>query len=143
MKRALARAGDMPWRRIADVRAAGEFASMLIVRKPFRRTLDGLSGFGAVWVLTVDEHGAVHAAVACLDDVDESAATLTVRMPISALDAAVVDIKPYLAYCDAWPETSDETTVIGEEEPSTVDKTETSVTQTATESDARNAQATS
>eukprot|EP00171_Calliarthron_tuberculosum_P018767 IDg18767t1 len=51
MERALARAGDMPWRRIADVQSAGDNACALTLRNAYVRAAGALAGFGGAWVL--------------------------------------------------------------------------------------------
>lgn len=105
MHLALQRAGDMRCRVIADSVVNETHGTTLSLRPPYRRTLIGLTGFDVLWLVLLDHSNALYTTTAQLVQVDEPAALLHLRIPYSTLaHTRIVDIKPYLAYCDAWPQ---------------------------------------
>lgn len=99
---ALRRAGVMPCTTVADATAlepgGPDGGSRLVFRPRFRRALAGLAGFSHVWVITAGE-GGVEASAHEVRALEERAGVATLAGTLA--DGDVVDVKPYLAYCDA------------------------------------------
>lgn len=81
----------------------------LVVHTAFRRALSDVHGFQKLWlVLMAPAHSLVLSlvhVVAC----DTAAGTVVFDSADAISDAAVLDIKPYLPYCEAWPASTAET----------------------------------
>lgn len=108
----LQRAGVMPCTPIADVAQSPSAeerldaeSTRLVFRPDFRRALTGLAGFSHVWLITSGE-GGVRASAHEVRAIDERAGEVIVGG--TGVDGVVVDVKPYLAYCDAGVEGSGE-----------------------------------
>lgn len=96
--RALQRAGKMPWICIADMRG-----SCLTIRKPYRRAVEGLSGFSSIWIVTIRGDDEVHVGAYTMRAVDEKCGCIEFSQDHD-IDGIVVDVKPYLSYSDEWKE---------------------------------------
>lgn len=96
--RALQRAGKMPWTCIADLDG-----SSITIRKEYKRAIEGLRGFSHIWIVSVcgEKLGIGAHAV---HSIDEKVGTIVLKDYSFCTDGVIVDIKPYLSYCDVWQE---------------------------------------
>lgn len=123
--------GAMPWVAIAEVRRRGEGELALVFVKRFVRGLEGVERFSKIWVLAVPEVAAVAQSVdggsdACAGRGWGNDAFVMVLVDVvgrvgrgvrdkevvvvrdgggdaleQLMGATVIDIKPYLSYCEA------------------------------------------
>lgn len=101
----VARAGAAPCHRVADV-ARAEGGLELRFRAEFKAALGGVGGFERAWVVAV-ARGQVRLWLVEVRGVDERAGVVRLGGGGAGLaqergEVAVVDIKPYLPYCEAW-----------------------------------------
>lgn len=121
----VARAGTAPCHRVADVTLVADGVH-LTFRNEFKRALNGADGFEKIWVVVRAPPHARFEGGRCVtgDAEDGQGLYLWLADVVSADDASgivhvrglefvgdkgrigdmtVVDIKPYLPYCEAWP----------------------------------------
>jgi len=103
--RALERAGEMDWVSIGHF-----YENTLVLHKIYRRSIMGLSGFSHAWLILVASHSNtinIRTVAVAMEKVEERNGLIKfdVKGDFSAQlgleDYDIVDIKPYLSYCDA------------------------------------------
>lgn len=109
--RALERASDVSCVCIGVVRGR-----RMEIEKRYRRALTGLSGFSHGWVIYLKGGGdEVIVEGVKLERIDEKSGILELSEGLkqaqaeTGLEAKIVDLKPYLGYCDSHPLTRDVT----------------------------------
>lgn len=104
--RALERAGEMEWVSIGNLCEHGNDNNnnTLVLHKMYRRSMMGLSGFSHAWLILVGRYCKTIRTVAVAMKKVEEAAGLIIfdnQAQLDLEDFVIVDIKPYLVYCDA------------------------------------------
>lgn len=119
----VARAGAAPCHRVADVALAGDGVVEVRFRDEFKRALNGVDGFEKIWVIALatgqaqfsggscvagDEGEGLYLWLADVVSADEKTGVVRVRGlgfvgdESRVGEVTVVDVKPYLPYCEAW-----------------------------------------
>lgn len=124
----VARAGTAPCHRVADVTVGGNDGTFeLVFRDEFKRGLSGVMGFEKIWVIAVAKGESLFRGGRCMVGnreerdqglflwlanvvaVDEKTGIVKIEGveltedECKVEDIAILDIKPYLPYCEAWP----------------------------------------
>lgn len=103
--RALERAGEMDWCSIGNF---FENDNTLVLHKMYRRSMMGLSGFSHAWLILVGTERKTTRTICTLavamEKVEENTGVIKFDMEKNEMEMEecdIIDIKPYLAYCDA------------------------------------------
>ena len=113
-KRELQRLNRMPAYRIGTVSSDG---NSIHVYKTYKRALRGVDGFSHIWIIYIYDNSTLDLVSTCMSNsgkhqlrlqlcqvrtINEHTGEITLEDTSLPSSVTVVDIKPYLRYCESW-----------------------------------------